>query len=144
MTDPELKSSKGADGTASLIKDFGALPAGQQFPLQVTYTKTTETLSVTQGSVQPSKPIGSNTPGRVLITNYLPYILAVLVVAAGGAAAVYFLQPRSRRQPGRERHHKARAESAGKADVYCHQCGARAQTGDRFCRVCGTELRQDE
>ncbi len=144
VTDPAMKSTTGADGTPSLIKDFGALPAGEQLPLQITYTKTTETLSVPQESVQPSKPIGSSTPGRVLLTNYLPYILGVLGVLGVGAAAVYFLQPRGRRAPGRERHRKARSENAGKPDVYCHQCGARAQMGDRFCRVCGTELRLGE
>lgn len=144
VTDPEMKSTNGADGTPSLIKDFGALPAGEEFPLQVTYTKTTETLSVPQQGVQPSKPIGSSTPGRVVPTNYLPYIVGVLVVVTAGAAAVYFLQPRNRRAPSRERHHKAQSEGAAKTDVYCHQCGARAQAGDRFCRVCGTELRPDE
>jgi hypothetical protein len=26
-------------------------------------------------------------------------------------------------------------------ELYCHECGTRAQTGDRFCRVCGSKLR---
>ncbi|HEX8991706.1 MAG TPA: zinc ribbon domain-containing protein [Anaerolineales bacterium] len=144
VTDPDMKSTNGADGTSSLTKDFGALPAGQQLPVQVTYTRTTDALSVPQESVQPSKPIGSSTPGRVLLTNYLPYFLGALVVVGMGAAAVYFLQPRRGRAAGRERHRKARVEGPGKTDVYCHQCGARAQTGDQFCRICGTRLRLDE
>ncbi len=144
VTNPEMKSTKEADGSSNLIKDFGGLAAGQQFPLQVTYTKTTDTLSVPQESVQPSKPLGSNTPGRVLLSNYLPYALGALLVVCIGAAAIYFLQPRTSRAPSRERHRKARAESPGKNEVYCHQCGARAQPGDRFCRVCGAQLRLEE
>jgi hypothetical protein len=144
VTDPDMKSTKAADGSANLIKDFGGLKAGQQFPLQLTYTKTSDTLSAPQESVQPSKPLGPTTPGRVLLSNYLPYILGGLGIAAVGAAAIYFLQPRSRRTGGRRRSHGGRAENKPGKDVYCHQCGARAESGDRFCRVCGTRLRLEE
>jgi hypothetical protein len=141
VTDPDLKSTKAADGSANLIKDFGALEAGQQFPLQLTYTRTSETLSVPQESVQPSKPLGSTTPGRVLLSNYLPYVLGALGAVAVGAAAIYFLQPRARRAAGRRRSHGGHSDSKPGKDVYCHQCGARAELGDHFCRVCGTRLR---
>ncbi len=144
VTDPVMKSTKGADGSANLVKDFGTQPAGQQFSLQVTYTKKTDALSVSQESVQPSKPVGSNTPGRVLLTNYLPYALGALGVVLVGVAVIYFLQPRPSRAPSRERHRKGRAEAQAKNDIYCHQCGARAQPGDHFCRVCGTRLRLEE
>ncbi len=139
-TDPEMKKS--GEGTSTLVKDFGALPAGQQFPLHITYTKTSDTL--TAGSVQPSKPLSSSTPGRVLLTNYVPYALGALGVLAIGAASIYLLQPH-RRAAQKRRTHPARSEGrAGKADIYCHQCGARAEPGDRFCRVCGTRLRLEE
>lgn len=143
-TVPEMQSSKAADGTSDLIKDFGAQPVGEQFSLQVTYTRSTDAPTVQQQTVQPSKPISPNTPGRVLLSNYLPFILGALVVVGVVAAAVYLLQPRMNRAPSRSRHRKARPEGAGKAEVYCHQCGARAQPGDHFCRVCGTRLRLDE
>ncbi len=140
VTNPDMKSAKGADGSSNLIKDFGALAAGQQFPLQVTYTKTTNTLSVPAESVQPSKPLGSNTPGRVLLSNYLPYILGALGILAVGAASIYLLQPHNR-QLQRRQTHPSHTAARGKAEVYCHQCGARAEPGDKFCRVCGTRLR---
>jgi hypothetical protein len=143
VTDPGMKSTKSADGSANLIKDFGALAAGQQFPLQVNYTRTSDALSVPQESVQPSKPLGSNTPGRVLLSNYLPYLLGVLVILSVGAACIYFLQPRNRHAPLKRRSHTRSAEIQAKGEVYCHQCGARAQPGDRFCRVCGTTLRPE-
>ena len=144
VTDPAMKSTKAADGSESLIKDFKARPAGQEFPLQLTYTKTSETLSVPGESVQPSKPLGSNTPGRVLLSNYLPYILGALGIVFIGAAAIYFLQPGRRHAAARRRSHGGRAEGKAKAESYCHQCGARAQPSDRFCRVCGTKLRLEE
>ncbi len=144
VTDPIMKSTKGADGSSDLIKDFGALADGQQFPLHITYTKTTDTLSVPAESVQPSKPIGSNTPGRVLLSNYLPYILGVLGIVAVGAASIYLLQPHNRYASQKRRSHPSPAKAREKSEAYCHQCGARAQPGDRFCRVCGTKLRVGE
>ncbi len=143
ITDPAMKSTKAPDGTDSLIKDFGALQAGQKFPLQLTYVKESETLSVPGESVQPSKPLGSNTPGRVLLSNYLPYILGALGIISIGAAAIYFLQPGRRQATARRRTH-GHAEGKAKGEIYCHQCGARAQPNDRFCRVCGTKLRLEE
>jgi hypothetical protein len=143
-TNPEMPSVQGTDGTPLLTKDFGVLGAGQQFPLQLTYTKTSAALSVSQQKVQPSQPLGANTPGRVMLSNYVPYFLGVLgfVLIIGGA--VYFWQSsRGRRALGnRHRRRAPRAEGQSPSDVYCHQCGARAETGDRFCRVCGTQLRR--
>ena len=139
-TNPDMKSAKGADGSSNLIKDFGAQGAGQQFSLQVTYTKTSETLSTAE-KVQPSKPLGSSTPGRVLLSNYIPYILGALGIIAVGAASIYLLQPHNRQASQRRQTHRPRAQERGKTDVYCHQCGARAEPGDRFCRVCGASLR---
>jgi zinc ribbon protein len=144
VTDPIMKSTKGADGSSNLIKDFGGLGAGQEFPLQVSYTKTTDTLSVPAESVQPSKPIGSNTPGRVLLSNYLPYALGALGIAAIAAASIYLLQPHNRYALQKRRSHPPRKETQAKTEIYCHQCGARAEPGDRFCRVCGTRLRLEE
>ena len=145
VTDPDMKSTKAADGSSSLVKDFGKLLSGQQFPLHLIYSRTSDALSVPGETVQPSKPLGSNTPGRVLLSNYVPYILGALGIIALGAAAIYFLQLRSPRTPARRQTHLSRgARAQAKVDLHCHQCGARAQPGDRFCRVCGTKLRLEE
>lgn len=146
ITTPDLKSTAGADGVTSLTKDFGILGAGQEFPLQLSYTKTSDTLSVPEQKLAPSEPLGANTPGRVMLSNYWQYIIGImgLVLILGGS--VYFWQSnRGRRSlDGRHRHRGAQAESQASSDLYCHQCGTRAQAGDRFCRVCGTKLRLPE
>ena len=50
ITNPIMKSTQNADGVDFLIKDFGPWRAGQQFMLQVNYTKTTDNLTVSQPS----------------------------------------------------------------------------------------------
>lgn len=143
---PTLQSTQEADGTPALAADFGAVPVGQDFPLELTYTKTSDTLGVSQPRLQPSQPLGPNTSGRVMLSNYLPYILAVvgLMLIAGGGIYVW----QSRRAPGvaggRRRHPRADLADETTEAAYCHQCGTRAQPGDRFCRVCGSRLRLSE
>ncbi len=144
VTDPDMKPTKAADGSSSLIKDFGGLQSGQKFSLHVIYTRSSNELSVPAETVQPSKPLDSNTPGRVLLSNYLPYVLGVLGIVTLGAAAIYFLQPRNPREGAKRQTHAPRAKAQGKSDLHCHQCGARAQPGDRFCRVCGSQLRVEQ
>jgi hypothetical protein len=143
VTDPSMKPTKAADGSSSLVKDFGALQVGQRFPLHLTYTRTSNALTVSGETVQPTKPLDSSTPGRVLLSNYLPYVAGVLGIVLVGAGAIYFLQPRSPRAPARRQTHLSLTKGQTKAVLHCHQCGARAQPGDRFCRVCGTKLRVD-
>jgi hypothetical protein len=142
-TKPQTQAAQGADGVSYMQSNFGALTAGQQFPFTVSYTKTSDTLSASQQDLRPSQPLGAKTSGRVMLSNYLPYIIGVLgfVLIAGGA--VYFWQAgRSGRRTGKRRHRSApQEEDEASTDVYCHQCGTRAHVGDHFCRVCGTRLR---
>ncbi len=140
-TNPIMKSTQGSDGTSYLTKDFGALGAGQKLTLQVDYTRTSDKLSVSQPNVQPSEPLSPSTPGRVMLSNYLPYILGVLGLLLIIGGSVYFWQSSRGRSLRSGRRHAPRAPDEGKSDIYCHQCGARAQVGDRFCRICGTKLR---
>jgi hypothetical protein len=143
-TMPAMQSTQAPDGSAVLSKDFGAVTAGQPFPLQVTYTKTSNNLGVGQPKPQPSQPLGPNTQGRVMLSNYVPYIFGVLgaVLIIGGGLFLWQWRREQAEPGGRHRHRAAGAESRGSAeDVYCHQCGTRAQPDDRFCRICGTRLR---
>ena len=143
--DPELKTTEPIGGTSFMQNDLGPLPAGERFALQLGYTRGSEALTASQGDLQPSQPLDGSTPGRVMLSNYLPYILGALglVLIVGGA--FYFWQS-SRAGTSRDKRHLSNALIAIKrtGDVYCHQCGARAQPGDRFCRVCGTRLRPAE
>ena len=142
-TEPILQTSQAADGTNYLFKDFGPLAAGQQLTLNVNYTKTSDRLSVAQQNVQPSAPLDANTPGRVMLSNYLPYVLGGLgVILIAGGLLYFWRSGRGGTPEGRRRHPPQ--EDERKSDVYCPQCGTRAQVGDRFCRVCGTKLRSGE
>jgi hypothetical protein len=143
-TNPAMSESKGQDGATYVQNDFGALPLGQQFTLDVSYTKTSDTLGVPQQTVQPSAPLNSNTAGRVMLSNYLPYILGGLGLALILGGAFYFWRAtRESRSKGRKRH-AAPVDKESDSDIYCHQCGTRARSADRFCRVCGTKLRLGE
>lgn len=117
------------------------LEAGETYQLDLHYSRTSDEAVLPSSSQQvtTSESITQNTAGRVTLDS-LPYILAgvglLLIIGAG----YYFWQARSlptakprRRQPGK------RGDET--TSIYCHECGARAHTEDRFCRVCGTKLR---
>jgi hypothetical protein len=143
--DPNLVPAQSAGSTAILEKDFGPLEAGQQFALRLTYSRNSEALTAAQEDLQPTEPLDGSTPGRVMLGNYLPYVLGVLglVLIAGGA--LYAWQSSRAGMVARRRHSTGRPKILQQAgDVYCHQCGARAEHGDRFCRMCGTRLRSQE
>lgn len=124
-------------------KKFGPLQAGQQVSVSLSYSRQSDALAASQQDLQPTQPLDGSTAGRVMLKNYVPYVLAALglVLIAGGA--LYYWRSSRSRGP-REKHHRpgvAAAQQPGE-DEYCHQCGTRAQPGDRFCRVCGSRLRQ--
>ena len=145
-TDPAMdETQREADGLPGLGKDFGSLPQGNQFVLVVQYDKTSNSLVTNPNELQPSAPVDENTPGRISLTNYLPYIFGGfgLVLILGGF--LYYWQSGTRQasgSPRRRRRAQAVEEEDGEAQ-YCHQCGTRAKPNDRFCRVCGSRLRQE-
>jgi hypothetical protein len=79
------------------------------------------------------------------LNSYLPYILGgvggVLIV---GGLLYYFLSGREHAHRLRRRSRPPSKAGGDASATHCHQCGTRAKPGDRFCRVCGTRLRQDE
>jgi hypothetical protein len=113
------------------------------FQFELEYQRTSAALTKSDqatAQVEPVTPVDVNTPGRVSITN-LPWIIGGFGLALIGFALFSYWrstqsgesQPRKRRRP------KPEAEEEGQA--YCHECGARAHSGDRFCRTCGSRLR---
>ena len=141
-TDPQMRSAT-TEGSALSLLEWGTsdLEAGEELPIRVTYTKSSDRLGVSDQPLETGE-VDENTQGRVSLNNYLPYILGglgVLLILAGG---LYFWQSSKGKSTPRRRHRR-RDESTEGGEVYCHQCGKRAQSGDRFCRTCGTRLRKE-
>ncbi len=141
-TVPELTSSQDSDGLVYYASQPTSLAAGQPYTLNLTYEKKTDTLTAPSNTVEPSQELGADTAGRVSFDNYLPYIaggIGGLLIVIG--LGYYFLSNRS--EPASPRRRRNRPAETSESEAYCHQCGQRARPGDRFCRVCGTRLRQE-
>lgn len=141
-TSPTMQETEPiGDGQTYLQWGTGNLKAGQQIPVTVTYKKSSDRLSAANQPLETS-PVDENTPGRVSLSNYYPYILGglgILLIVGGG---LYFWQS-GKGKTAPQKRHRSREENDDNAQIYCHQCGKRAQPGDRFCRTCGTRLRRD-
>jgi hypothetical protein len=141
-TDPQMRVTTPTDGGQTTL-EWGTsnLEAGEQLPIKLTYARTSDRLSVSDQPLE-TGVVDENTAGRISLSNYLPYILGglgILLIVVGG---LYFWQSSKGKRGPRQRH-QARDEESGGEDVYCHQCGKRAQPADRFCRTCGTRLRRE-
>ncbi len=161
----------GADGLTYTENIQANVPAGSPVSFDLTYTKTTDTLSAPrEGEALPILPPETSSPS---IADPFQLILIVAAVVGGllfiGGATGYWLSRRSKmrrrrpataqqplpsRQHDRLKGHPPRPKEVrptisrpepppGAADpaIWCHECGLQSQAGDRFCRHCGTELR---
>ncbi|MBN1450986.1 MAG: zinc ribbon domain-containing protein [Anaerolineales bacterium] len=142
-TDPQMRSVA-PEGSAQTSLEWGTanLEAGEQLPIKLTYTRTSDQLSVSNQPLE-TGVVDESTRGRVSLSNYLPYILGglgVLLIVGGG---IYFWQTSQGKSKPRKRHRSREQDEEDGENIYCHQCGKRAQSGDRFCRTCGTRLRRE-
>lgn len=132
------------DGTAiSGMVTKNDLRMGNSFRFELEYQRTSDALIKPSQSnqVQPSEPVNENTAGRVSITN-LPLIIGAFGLALIGIALFsYWRSTQTGESKPRRRRPPARSDAGEQA--YCHECGARANSGDRFCRTCGSRLRTD-
>jgi hypothetical protein len=144
ITSPVLQStSTSTDGlTISGLVTKNKLKMMSLFQFELQYQRiSTALINPNQATqIKPSISVGEDTPGRVSITN-LPWIiggfgLALIVIAL---FSYWRSTQSSEEKPQRRRRHQNEAEGEGQA--YCHECGARAHPGDRFCRTCGSRLR---
>lgn len=121
------------------------LAAGEQYALNVSYTKTTDTLVSQAQAVQIAEPVNEDTPGRVSLANSLPYIIGGLgIIMIAGGLMYYFQWGRHASGSGKARRRVHANADNSATSVYCPQCGARAKPADRFCRTCGARLRHEE
>lgn len=144
------QGAAGQDGLVYFNKEIGALAAGEQLSIEVSYQKTTDTLSAPSLPVEPSAPITSSGDLRGnMMTALLIAIGALGVILIVGGGWWYWQSGRSpvgranRAGPRRRKPASAREAASSPAGgyIYCHNCGKRAGPGDRFCRTCGTKLR---
>jgi zinc-ribbon domain len=137
------------DGMVYYSQDIGALSLGQSFSIVMDYEKGTDDLSADNVPLEASGPLDDTTPGRQTMLSALPWLLGLLgLLLILGGGLWYWQSGRKKNGTGRNlipRRRKSTTTSAisgaETSHVYCHQCGTRAQKGDRFCRTCGTQLR---
>lgn len=143
---PKLESIEEKDGLKYFLGKSVKLASGEQYTLNLEYQKTSDVLIATTQGVQPAAPVDENTTGRVSLNNYLPYIIGGLGVVMIAGGLVYYWQSGRKggaRKPRRRQRTPVESEE-GDSDIYCAQCGTRAHGGDRFCRTCGSRIRQKE
>ncbi|HKJ28251.1 MAG TPA: zinc ribbon domain-containing protein, partial [Anaerolineales bacterium] len=141
LGDPAIQ----ADGLTYYTANLGIMEAGEPLDLSLSYTKNSTSLSAESFSQQ-SAPTTTEPGGG----SGLPVWVWVLM-GVGGAfllvGVVYFVRAsRSAKRPASAyRTKKQRSSSGGSRStgkqVFCHQCGEPAESGDKFCRECGTKLR---
>ena len=145
-TDPILTAAPtDKDGFSYLSTQTVGLAAQKTFAMHVRYVNETDTLSASTLTVKPSSSLTENVSGQVALSTYLPWILAVLAVIliAGGFGWYWYSSRGMKDGIGRATRTRRKTEQPDR-QIYCHQCGKRAQPADHFCRTCGAELRQSE
>ena len=151
VTSPILSSQSSLPKGLYLTNEegFGKIRMGESYEFDIEYTRdSTIVTNATQGvEVQASDPVGPNTPGRASIDK-LPWIIGGFGLALIAVILFLFSYWRSMQSEihaaatlARTKLGRRRGKKGENLQIYCHECGTRAQTGDRFCRVCGNKLR---
>jgi hypothetical protein len=148
---PNLGSSApGKDGLGYYNAQVGSLTAGQTFKIIIDYQKNSNALSAESLPVKPSAPLTVRTPGQFMLESWPLILLALGLALIIGGIAWYWRSGRNVPQGQRKRRTRSPAREVRSADtqpvlgdIYCSECGNRANAGDRFCRVCGSALRID-
>lgn len=148
-----ITTTPSSDGLTYYTIDLGPQTVGSDARVSIRYIKDSDALTTEQFEVQPSAPISGDTSGRVNPMDILPWGLGALGLILVGGGLWWYLQtgrekPKATRRSRGQRASQPRPSRGAEpslagsdAGVYCHQCGKRAEGGDRFCRSCGTKLR---
>ncbi len=133
-----------SDGLTYHDLALSGIAAGDDFSFDLSYEKNNDDLTVSSMPVEVGGTTNTgdtSTGSNFSFTDSLPMILVgVGILLIVGGVLYFFLTGqniRSQPKPKRSRHSTA---SAG-ANTYCHECGSRARSGDKFCRSCGAKLR---
>ena len=149
VTEPPLSNIQTSANNLNLAGSISRneMKMGNSFEFKLSYERASDTLTHPgqNNQIQPSQPIGPDTPGRVSVDR-LPWLiggmgLALIIIALW----VYWRSTQASDHPsgrsGARRRRSHHTQEAKDGQVYCHECGARAHPGDRFCRTCGSRLR---
>lgn len=140
--------TQGSDGIVYYSGEIGSFEADETFERSIKYQKDSESLTIEFLEIN-SPPVNEDTTGRVSLVNIVPWgigLLGVIVIVAG----VYWYMATGKRtvkvskdklKPPQVKETKPEVKTKSQLDIYCHQCGKRAEDGDKFCRSCGTKLR---
>lgn len=122
------------------------LKMGRSYQFDLAYERDSDELTdpgqVNQ--ITPSEPLSTETEGRVSVDN-LPWIIGGVGIALIGFGMFFYWRSTragsssSKRARKHSQHSQPQEESS--QPQYCHECGTRANPGDRFCRTCGSRLR---
>ena len=140
---------RGGDGLMYYTRDVGQLNAGQTIEISLEYNKASDTFTAQNMTVQPAGEVTEDGGGSSPVLQIaLWVILIVLAIALIVTGIVWYVRSGQQSREPRRRHSPATVrpvnpDPAGGRDIYCHNCGRRAQAGDRFCRSCGTPIRID-
>jgi len=144
ITSPELLNMKtSANGLNLLGKlTLSEMKMGKSFEFKLEYERTSSALTDPQQAdqVQASEPIGPKTPGRVSVDR-LPWIIGGIGLALIAVALFTYWRSTQANESTRSGSRRRRQHKEDGEQAYCHECGARASAGDRFCRTCGSRLR---
>ena len=138
---PQLGSPQDpGDGLLTYTASLGNLPSGETTALELSYQKADTVLAVDAFSQQAAADGSSLASQGGLPTWGWVLIGAGAVLVFGGG--FYLLN--INRKAGSESKYRQKKQSRSQTDtgIFCHQCGAQAHAGDKFCRECGTKLRR--
>jgi hypothetical protein len=143
-------------GLTYYTSNVGPVDAGTGFTFKVGYTKNDTTLTA-DGLIQltpiPTNPASSaGKPGDSTTLLFLGLGVGAVLLIGGLVWFIFQRRAGSQSAQNSYRRHSGGASThtwqqegtpstSAEGVVYCHQCGKRAQTGDTFCRSCGTRLR---
>ncbi|MBI5293081.1 MAG: hypothetical protein HY872_14500 [Chloroflexi bacterium] len=158
-TPPLNETLVGQDALTYQRTTVNNLAPGAPITLDLSYTKSTDTLTVNTAPTiaTPDLPSTATAGGNSSVV-LAAVVLGVLGVALVAGALVWYARSRSNseeelsdipRRPRRRKGHPPPPKPAAPtvapappAAVFCHECGQAAEPADEFCRNCGTVLRR--